>query len=75
VTAPAWTAEDLDGLTEREQQIFYWGLGVGYQECAESRGTAAIFNAGYLAASQRQIELAPKPGKSRKPRHLHSVPS
>jgi hypothetical protein len=71
-----WTADDLDGFTEREQQIFYWGMGVGWQECAETRDTAVIFNAGYLAASQRQIvDLTPKPATPRRPRHLHSVPS
>lgn len=71
-----WTAADLDGLTEREKQIFYWGMGVGWQECAESDGTSAVFAAGYLAASQRQLDgLTSPPVKPRKRRHLHAVPS
>ena len=76
MTAPAlpaqWTAADLDGLTEREKQIFYWGMGVGWRECAESDGTSAVFAAGYLAASQRQIDglTAPQGAKPRRSRHL-----
>lgn len=71
-----WTADDLAGLSEREQQIFYWGLSVGYQECAEADGTSAVFAAGYLAASQREfVDLAPKPTKQRRSRHLTVVPS
>lgn len=79
MTAPAlpqWTADDLDGFTEREKQIFYWGLGVGWQECAESDGASAVFAAGYLAASQRQIDglTPPAPRRTRRS-HLALVPS
>lgn len=80
MTAPAlperWTAADLDGFTERERQIFHWGLSVGWQECAEADGTGAVFNAGYLAASQRQLDGGlPKPARRSRPRHLAVVPS
>lgn len=71
-----WTADDLDGLSERERQLFYWGMSVGWQECAESDGTSAVFAAGYLAASQRHLDsLTPRPARPRKSRRLHVVPS